>query len=234
MIFRGVYQWVGVILLTLAMGPPFTLLGLLARTREKKGLLFRWLSKRYAGIAMWMFGVTVTASGVSRVDPDKGYIFMSTHAGHLDSPALAIALPQPLFWVFKKELSRIPVFGWALLALGQIMVDRSDVRQARKSMENAGKELKGNLSVIVYPEGTRSKDGKLQPLKKGGFYLALGAGLPIVPVRISGSHELLPAGALAVRPGRLVVEVFDPIPTEGKTDADVPGLMEQVRAALLS
>ncbi len=136
--------------------------------------------------------------------------------------------------MFKKELARIPVFGWVLLALGQVMIDRSNAKQARESMADAVKGLTGNLSILIYPEGTRSKDGLLQPLKKGGFHLAVQAGMPIVPVRVSGSHELLPSGALTVRPGRLVVELFDPIPTAGKTEADIPELMGRVRAALLS
>jgi 1-acyl-sn-glycerol-3-phosphate acyltransferase len=231
---RGLFQWTCIGLLTLLVGPPFTLLGWMARTRERKGKLFRWLSKRYAAAAVRMLGVTVEARGVSRVDPSRGYVFMSTHASHLDSPALAIALPQPTFWVFKKELARIPVFGWVLLALGQVMIDRSNAKQARESMEEAGRELTGNLSILIYPEGTRSKDGRLQPFKKGGFHLALQAGLPLVPVRVSGSHALLPPGALTVRPGRVAVELFDPIPTEGKTDRDIPELMDRVRAALLS
>jgi len=231
---RGFFQWASIGLLTFLMGPPSILLGLLARTREKKGLLFRWVSKRYTGFAMWMFGVTVEARGISRVDSSKGYVFMPTHVGHLDSSALAIVIPQPLFWVFKKELSRIPLFGWALLAMGQVMVDRSNVNQARQSMRDICKDLTGNMSILIYPEGTRSKDGKLQPFKKGGFHLALGTGLPIVPVRILGSHELLPSGALTVRPGHVVVELFDPIPTEGKAESDIPDLMAQVKAALLS
>ncbi|MCL1926328.1 MAG: 1-acyl-sn-glycerol-3-phosphate acyltransferase [Syntrophorhabdaceae bacterium] len=234
MTLRGCFQWLAVGLLTFFIGIPVILLGLLACTRERKGRLFRRASKLYSGIALWMLGVTVEGRGVSRVDPDKGYVFLSAHTSYLDPPVLTIVFPQPLFWVFKKELSKIPVFGWALLAMGQIMVDRSDAKQARKSMGDAGKELTGNMSVLVFPEGTRSKDGKLQPFKKGGFHLALGAGLPVVPVRIHGSHELLPADALTVRSGHVVVELFDPIPTEGKTESDIPELMSQVRAALLS
>ena len=234
MTIRGFFQWAFIVLLTLLVGPPFTLLGWLSPKREQKGKLFRWLSKRYAGLALRMFGVTVEARGLPRVDPDTGYLFMSTHASHLDSPALALALPHPTFWVFKKELARIPVFGWVILALGQVMIDRSNAKQARESMADAAKGLTGNLSILIYPEGTRSADGKLQPLKKGGFHLAIRTGLPIVPVRVSGSHDLLPKGALTVRPGRVVVELFDSIPTKGKTEADIPELMDRVRAALLS
>ncbi len=234
MTFRGLFQWAFIVLLTLVVAVPFTLIGVASPDRMAKGKVFRWLSKRYAALAMRMFGVTVESRGVSRVDPDTGYVFMSTHASHLDSPALAIALPHPTFWVFKKELAKIPFFGWTLLALGQVMIDRSNARQARESMADAVKGLRGNLSILIYPEGTRSPDGKLQPLKKGGFHLAIRGRMPIVPVRIAGSHELLPKGALTVRPGHLVVELFDPIPTEGKTEEDIPQLMDRVRAALLS
>ena len=101
-------------------------------------------------------------------------------------------------------------------------------------MASAASGLSGNNSVLIYPEGTRSKDGKLQPLKKGGFHIAVQAGLPIVPVRVSGSREIVPSGSLSVRPGHVVVELFDPIPTAGKTEADIPELIGRVREALLS
>jgi len=231
---RGALQWVFVGLLVLVLGVPAALIGMLTPGRHRKGKVFLWLSKIYAGIVLPVLGVTVEARGLSRVDRNASYLFMSNHASHVDSPALARAIPHPMFWVFKRELSRIPVFGWVLLSLGQIMVDRADVRQARGSMAAATKELKGNQSILIYPEGTRSKDGRLQPLKKGGFFLAIQAGLPIVPVRISGSHQALPVGQLTVRPGHVVVELFDPVPTAGKTEADIPDLMARVRDALLS
>jgi 1-acyl-sn-glycerol-3-phosphate acyltransferase len=159
---------------------------------------------------------------------------MSNHASHVDSLALAVSIPHPLHWVFKKELSKIPVFGWVLMSLGQIMVDRRNAAQSRTALLNAAGALAGNNSILIYVEGTRSKDGKLQSLKKGGFHIALQSGLPIVPVRISGSHDIVAPGSLRVRPGRVVVELFEPIPTAGKRDADVPELMARVRDALLS
>jgi 1-acyl-sn-glycerol-3-phosphate acyltransferase len=168
------------------------------------------------------------------VDRNAPYVFMSNHVSHVDSPALAISIPHPLHWVFKKELSRIPVFGWVLLSLGQIMVDRQSAVQSRAALANAAAALSGNSSILIYGEGTRSKDGKLQPLKKGGFYIALQSGLPIVPVRVSGTYDIIPSGSLRVHPGHVVVELFDPIPTEGKTEDDIPELMARVRDALLS
>ncbi len=221
-------------LLTLTVGTPAILLGLLVPGRERKGRIFCRVSKIYSRVALLLIGVALETRGLSRADRNKPYVFMSNHVSHVDSPALAVSIPHPMYWVFKKELSKIPVFGWVLLSLGQIMVDRANAAQARGAMEAATRGLSGNQSVLIYPEGTRSKDGKLQPLKKGGFFLAVQAGLPIVPVRVSGSHAVLPSGSLAIRPGRVVVELFEPIPTQGKSDADIPELMRKVRDALLS
>ena len=231
---RTVFQMMAVGLATLAIGLPAIALGILVPGQVRKGKIFRWVTKSYSRILLPVFGVTVETRGLSRVGRDNPYIFMSNHASHVDSLALAVSIPHPLHWVFKKELSKIPVFGWVLLSLGQIMVDRRSAAQSRTALSSAVAALAGNNSVLIYVEGTRSKDGKLQPLKKGGFHIALQSGLPIVPVRISGSHDIVPSGSLRVRPGRVVVELFDPIPTEGKTENDIPELMARVRDALLS
>lgn len=231
---KNAFQLFLLALLTVAIGLPAIALGILVPGRSRKGKIFRRVSRSYAWLAVRLFGVTVETRGLSRVDRDRPYVFMSNHVSHIDSPALALSIPHPLFWVFKKELARIPVFGWVLLALGQIMVDREDASQAREALTKAASGLGGNQSILIYPEGTRSRDGTLRPLKKGGFFIALQAGVPIVPVRISGSREIVPSGSLAVRPGRVVVELFEPIPTAGMTDSDIPKLMQRVRYALLS
>jgi len=231
---RSVLQLAAVGLATLVVGLPAIALGLLVPGQRRKGKVFRWVTKIYSGILLPVFGVTVETCGLSRVDRNAPYVFMSNHASHIDSLALAVSIPHPLHWVFKKELSKIPVFGWVLLSLGQIMVDRRNAMQSRIALASAASALAGNNSVLIYVEGTRSKDGKLQRLKKGGFHIALQSALPIVPVRVSGSHDIIPAGSLRVRPGRVVVELFDPIPTKGKTEADIPELMTRVRDVLLS
>ena len=123
----------------------------------------------------------------------------------------------PLHWVFKKELAKIPVFGWVLLACGQVMVDRLSPERSKASLEEAISGLSGSNSVMIYPEGTRSRDGNLQRFKKGGFWMALQVGLPIVPVRVSGSREVVAADTLRIRPGTVTVEIFPPIETRGKT-----------------
>jgi len=221
-------------LLTLVMGIPAILLALLLPGKPRKGRWFRIVSKSYSRICLTAFGIRVDGRGREHVDPSKPYIFMSNHVSHADSPALALTIPHPLHWVFKKELGKIPVFGWVLSSGGQVMVDRSSPEKAREALSDAMAGLSGNNSILIYPEGTRSRDGTLQPFKKGGFWMAISSGLPIVPVQVSGSRDVVPADTLRIRPGTITVEIFPPIETAGKTLHDIPDLMERVRAAMLS
>ena len=221
-------------LLTLVMGVPGILLALLLPGKRLKGKVFLLVSKNYSRILLSAFRIRVVVSGLGNIDPARPYVFMSNHVSHADSPALALVIPHPLHWVFKKELAKVPVFGWVLLACGQIMVDRSDPERSRAVLEEAFAGLSGNSSVMIYPEGTRSRDGALQPFKKGGFWMALQAGLPIVPVRVSGSREVVAADTLVVNPGTVRVDIFPSVETRGKTPADIPDLMARVREAMTS
>jgi len=219
-------------ILTLVIGVPAIVLALLLPGKSAKGKFFSLVSRTYARIALWFFRIRVVGRGKEKIDGRTPYVFMSNHISHADSPALALVLSRPLHWVFKKELARIPVFGWALLACGQVMVDRTSPEKARATLEEAVSGLSGNNSVMIYPEGTRSRDGSLGPFKKGGFWMALKGGLPIVPVRVSGSREVVAAGTLRIRPGTVTVEIFPPIETRGKSAADIPELMRRVREAM--
>ncbi len=232
MTIRNAFQLLFIGLLTLGMGIPGILFALLLPGTDRKGRFFRVLSKSYARAAFALLGVTVEIRGRENVDPSKPYVFMANHISLADSPAIAIAVPQTLHWVFKKELSRIPVFGWVLLACGQIMVDRHDPERSRDALGAAAGSLSGNRSVLIYPEGTRSRDGSLLPLRKGGFHMALRAALPIVPVRVSGTKEIVAADTLRIRGGTAVVEFFPPIPTEGVGEEGIPALRERVAEAL--
>jgi 1-acyl-sn-glycerol-3-phosphate acyltransferase len=227
-------KWIFLGLLLLVFGLPGAILGLLLPNKTLKGKLFLWVSRNYSRIALFVLGIKVTCRGLENVDLRESYVFMANHVSHADAPALASVIPFPLHWVFKKELSRIPVLGLLLIATGQIMVDRSDPERSRAALEEALSGLSGNNSVMIYPEGTRSRDGRLQSLKKGGFWMALHAGKPIVPVRVSGTREVVAADTLRIRPGNVLIEVFPPISTAGKDVHDIPVLMNRVREAMLS
>lgn len=217
----------------MVLAPPFIFLGFLRAGLTRKGRLFRTLSKTYSKVLFAAFRVRVVRRGFERIDPQNPYVFMANHASIADPLALAIAIPQPCHFVFKKELARIPVFGWALLSLGQIMVDRENTEQARGSIAGAISGLTGNNSILIFPEGWISKGGQLLPLKKGGFHLAIQAGFPIVPVRIEGARKVCPpVGSGHFHKGVISLEVFSPLNVCGKTEADIPDLMERVRCCL--
>jgi 1-acyl-sn-glycerol-3-phosphate acyltransferase len=155
---------------------------------------------------------------------------MVNHQSNIDIPVLVQTLSQfQLRWIAKKELLWVPFFGWAMWASKHITVDRSDPLDAAKSLQRAKERIAAGISVVVFPEGTRSRDGKLLRFKKGGFLLAAQTGAAIVPVTINGSGALLPAGAWRLRAGTIEVTVGESLPVEGFRPGNLRLLSEQVR-----
>jgi 1-acyl-sn-glycerol-3-phosphate acyltransferase len=163
--------------------------------------------------------------------PGEAFVVMSNHQSHFDIPCLYRAFPRSLRMVAKTELFRIPLFGRAMRAAEFVEVDRGDRAQARESLSRAGGSLRDGINVWIAPEGTRSVTGALGPFKKGGFVLAEGAGVRILPVTVSGTREVLPVHAKGVRVGRRVDVTFHaPVATSEGRDAT----MAAVRAAIAS
>lgn len=175
--------------------------------------------------------IDLRVSGGARLSPAETYIYLSNHQSHLDIPVLYATLPSPTIrMVAKTELFRIPIWGRGLRAAEFIEVDRADRTRAVASMQRAAELVRDGVSVYLAPEGTRSRDGRIGPLKKGGFHLATSTGAPIVPVAIRGTLDILPRGGRVARPGRTVhVHLGDPIPVAGRT---IPDLMDEVKAFL--
>jgi 1-acyl-sn-glycerol-3-phosphate acyltransferase len=190
------------------------------------------LAQCWAAFNLWAFGIRVRPRRLAPLDPSTPYIFMSNHRSQLDPLAVIAALPDfQLRWVAKKELTDVPIFGWALKGGGHIIIDRSDQRQAIATLRAAREQMLAGVSVVIFPEGTRASDEQgLLPLKKGGFMLALETGFPIVPVAIRGSHALLPKGDWHIREGEIEVVIGAPIAVAGATRDD---LIEQVQAFML-
>ncbi|HWO40781.1 MAG TPA: lysophospholipid acyltransferase family protein [Candidatus Eisenbacteria bacterium] len=180
-------------------------------------------------------GVSLRVSGLENLDPSRPYVFMVNHQSNIDIPVLIQSLAQfQLRWLAKKELLWVPFFGWAMWAAKHIAVDRVDGARALKSLKRARQRIAAGISVVVFPEGTRSRDGRLLPFKRGGFLLALQSGAPIVPVTINGSGALLPAGAWRLRPGTIEVIVGQAISVDGFRAGKVRVLVDHVRQAVLS
>jgi 1-acyl-sn-glycerol-3-phosphate acyltransferase len=160
----------------------------------------------------------------------QSYVIMTNHQGDCDVLALYGFLHQQFRWVIKQELRNVPFLGWACAAIGHIFIDRSDTRRAIASLEAAKPLLAGGVSVLFFPEGTRTPDGRLGRFKKGGFVMARQLGFPILPVSLSGSWQALPKGCLFPRPGTIHVRLHPPVDPAGhETDEE---LMAAVRAAI--
>lgn len=187
----------------------------------------RWFGRR----VVELLDIELDVVGQDRVPPGRAYVYMSNHQSHLDIPMLYATLPSPTIRMLgKQELFEIPLWGRGLRAAEFIAVDRSNHTRAVQSIERAAELVRDGVSIYLAPEGTRSKDGRLGKLKKGGFHLAIGTGAPIVPVAISGTNAILPPGASAMQLGRPVhVEIGAPIPVAGREMED---LMREVDAFL--
>ncbi|MBD3346375.1 MAG: 1-acylglycerol-3-phosphate O-acyltransferase [Chitinivibrionales bacterium] len=179
-------------------------------------------------------GAKITIEGIEKLDSNKHYVFVSNHQSHLDIPSLMGYLPCNLVFVAKKELFRIPFFGWGLASLRHISIDRSSARKARESFTRAVALLKKeNLDLVIFPEGTRSVDGTIGPFKRGAFALPLEAGLPIVPVTIAGTRNILPKKSYLIHPGNVTVTLHDPVKIEGTSSADKEKAAKKVREIII-
>jgi 1-acyl-sn-glycerol-3-phosphate acyltransferase len=191
-----------------------------------------WIGRHWIG---WIFatcGIRVRAEGLERIRATPAAIYMSNHQSVVDIGAIVLSLPVSWRFVAKRELTCIPFFGWALALSDQIVIDRGNRRRSVESLRRAAQRVRAGVNVIIFPEGTRSPDGSLQPFKSGGFHLALDAQVPVVPVTVSGSRRLTPKRSLQVRSGEVKVVYGEPIPTAGMTVRDRERLKRMVADAI--
>jgi 1-acyl-sn-glycerol-3-phosphate acyltransferase len=181
---------------------------------------------------LWVSGVRVRVVGAERMDPAAAVICMSNHQSNFDIPVLLGYLPVPFRWLAKAELFKIPVFGRAMRGAGYIPIDRSDRPAAIESLRQAAAAIRGGVSVVIFPEGTRSPDGTLKPFKKGGFVMAIEAGVPIVPVAVRGTFDIMPKNRLLIRPRDVSLTIGAPIVTTGYGLHSKEVLMDEVGNAL--
>ncbi len=185
------------------------------------GAIFQWAAKSWAAISLWVCGVKVEIFGRERISYNGTYLFASNHASTVDILAFLYSSPTRCHrMIAKKGLFRIPIFGWTLAAVGFIPLERRNRESARQCSKKALERMRTGTSVVVYPEGTRSRDGVLLPFKTGSFLMAIRAGIPVVPVTVTGSHRVQPKGRFFVRPGTVKLIFDDPISTEGLTEAE--------------
>ncbi|MGD8330834.1 MAG: lysophospholipid acyltransferase family protein [Acidobacteriota bacterium] len=225
--------FVGIILVAylLLVGPPALLLAWLFNAPT---LLFR-LAVPAARFGLWAAGVRIRVSGRGTLDAGRNYLFMPNHCSNVDPPVVVAALRRDTRMMAKASLFRIPIFGAVMRLAGFVPVTRDQRDAAISAVQQATERLRAGLDFVVFPEGTRSRDDRLLPLKKGPFFMALDGGAPVVPVRVSGSRAVMPRGGKVIHPGEITVEVLAPLEIPAGTD-DRDGqrdeLRRRVRAAL--
>ena len=222
----AIYVWV--ILSTLF----FSLLAIATSLVTRTGNPVHRVARTWSRSILAVSGIRVAVSGLERIDPARPYIFMSNHQSNFDIPVLLGHLPVQFRWLAKAELFRIPVFGRAMRGAGYISIDRADRAAAFDSLRQAAEKIRQGVSILIFPEGTRSLDGFLRTFKKGGFVLAIQAGVPIVPVVVRGTFDIMPKHRLLIRPRDVTVDVGAPIAVEGVNYASKETLMEAVREAI--
>ena len=223
------------LLLISLITPPLGLLVLLLAPADPKGKLAYAIGRIWTWAILKVGGIRLRVQGLDRLDSSRQYIFIANHQSNLDIPVLIQGLRKfQLRWIAKKQLAYVPFFGWALWASRHILVDRSDRAGAMAGLKKAKERIAGGISVVIFPEGTRSADGQLLPFKRGGFLLAVQAKTPIVPITINGSSAILPRGDWRLRAGEVEVIVSEPIYLEQQHAKDVNILVSQVRAIIES
>ena len=193
--------------------------------------LLYWVSRQGCRLALWLAGVKVRHVGVENLTAHPTALFLANHVSNLEPAALFAVLPR-IAVILKAELRRIPLLGYVMAMGSFIYVDRRNRTSRKLAMEQAVQALRGGVSLLVFPEGTRSPDGNLLPFRPGPFSMAMEAERPIVPITVHGARELMPKGTLRIRPGEMTLVFHPPVETAGLDPAERAALMESVRAGM--
>ena len=188
-----------------------------------------WCARWWCRLVAWSIFARILVHGVEHVRAGQPYVYMANHSSLIDTPALFAYLPYPFRIMAKRELFFVPFMGWHLWTAGHFPIDRRDRRKTVRSLRRVIEGVRNGKSLAVFPEGTRTRDGRLQEFKPGTFKIALRAGVPIVPVTIRGTFTLLPSTTLAPRPGRVEVILGKPIETRDYDEKRLPELIERTK-----
>jgi len=225
---RTIFVWSCIVIATLIIG----MFVLIAYLFDRKGRIGHYYARLWGKVALLANQVKVEIEGIEHLNGKGPYIFMSNHQGYYDIFALLGHLPYQFKWLVKKELFSIPFFGWTMAAAGYISIDRGGTRDTVEAMNEAAQKIHDGMSVVIFPEGSRSPDGSIQSFKKGGFTLAIKSKVPIVPISISGSRDIMPKDKLTPTAGEIRVFVDHPIEIQHFSLKDRERLMEKVRETI--
>jgi 1-acyl-sn-glycerol-3-phosphate acyltransferase len=223
-----IYMWTAIISCTLTLG----LILLILLPINRGGHIYGFMTTLWARLIVFASRVPLNIQGIEKIPPFP-CLYMSNHQSYFDVISLIGYMPVPVRFVAKKVLAYIPVFGQLLWLTGHVIIDREDKKQAFSQLDKAAEKIRAGTSILVFPEGTRSPDHILGPFKKGGFVLAIKAGVPIVPISISGTRPMMPKGSFRFKRTRVKIRIGDPIHSNEYSLEQKERLMERVRKAII-
>ena len=221
---RTIFVWFCIAISLLVLGS----LVILTSPFDRKGKVIHRYARLWGKVALLANRVKVRVEGIEHLKGEGPYIIMSNHQGSYDIFALLSHLPFQFKWLAKKELFSVPFFGWVMVAAGYISIDREGTRKTVEAMNEAARKIREGMSLLIFPEGSRSPDGSIQPFKKGGFTLAIKSKVPIIPISISGSREVMPKEKFTSASGEIRIRIDHPIEIQNYSMKDRQSLMEKV------
>jgi len=221
---RTIFVWFCIATSLLVLGS----LVILTSPFDRMGKVIHRYGRLWGKICLLANRVKVRVEGTEHLKGEGPFIFMCNHQGSYDIFALLGSFPFRFKWLAKKELFSVPFFGWVLAAAGYVSVDRAGTRETVEAMNEAAQKVRKGMSLLIFPEGSRSPDGSIQPFKKGGFTLAIKSKVPIIPLSISGSREVMPKGKFTSASGEIRIRIDHPIETQNYSMKDRTLLMEKV------
>ena len=225
---RTTYIMLWVVLTTIFLGTIAIIISFFTRTGNPVHIIARIWAR---GI-LYVSRIRVRVIGLNKIDPSQSYVYMSNHQSNFDIPVLLAHLPVQFRWLAKAELFKIPLFGRAMRGAGYVEIDRFNRESAFQSIEEAAGKMKDGVSVMIFPEGTRSRDGRIRPFKKGGFVMAVDAGVPIVPIVLQGTWSIMDKSSLRINTGEVVMNIENPIVTTHYSRQNKDDLIEAVHRVI--
>jgi 1-acyl-sn-glycerol-3-phosphate acyltransferase len=207
-------------------------ISLISSLFDATGRLQHRVAVRWGRMVLGICGVKVAVVGAGNLDPRQHYVFCSNHFSLIDTPLMFGRMPREFRILARHGLWKIPFLGWHLNRAGHLPVHRENPRVAARNIQQAADKIRAGFSVLIFPEGGRTRQDRMRPFKPGAGYIAIRAGAPIVPMAIVGTRDILPPNSLHLRPGRAELRVGKPIPTQGLEQRDAKELMATLRDAI--
>ncbi len=225
---RTIWAAVAVVFVTIPCATAVILLAFISSSSRA----IDWVIRLWARSLVAAAGIDLHLENAAVLDPKQRYILVANHYSYFDIPCILAAVPQPIRFMAKASLFKIPIFGWSIGRAGFIPIDRKNRRTAVKSFDLAVERIRRGNTIVIFPEEGRSRNREMRPFQRGAFLLAIKSALPMVPMAIDGTYDVFRVGAKRITPGRVTIKVGTPIVTEGATLKDKDRLATASRAEI--